>query len=500
MSDETSTPAGPEKKPGALAALAVFGKRRTLVMLALGFSSGIPYLLIFDTLSAWLREAGLPLSTISAFVLTTFVYTFKFVWAPVIDRFALPGLTRILGQRRAWMLTAQIAVTCGLFALSLSDPAKNLPLLAVFCVLTGFFSATQDIVIDAWRIEVAPAEERGSMAAAVQWGFRLAMIAAGVIPLVLADSKGWPFAYAVMACLMSVGIGATLLAPVPPAETQNADGQSVRAPRNFFAHLQHAIVDPFADFFKRFGAWGLLILALICFYRLSDFSLTIMNPFYLDLGFTKTNIAEVRKVFGVVMTSIGIFVGGFSIARFGLMRVLVVGAFAAPLTHLSFAWLATQGPSTPALMLCIALDNLSEGLAGTCLISYMSSLTTLGSTATQYALFSSLYALPGKTLGANSGHIIESLAKAAAPGGPLFGWTKAFQHLPAKSFSAGAAKLGVPATSLAAGYGGFFFYAFLLGGLGVVLSVLVAWLKPGERGQARVQAAGKPGAASVRTS
>jgi PAT family beta-lactamase induction signal transducer AmpG len=484
------------RKPRLLNAFAVFGRRRTFAMLGLGFASGLPYLLIFDTLSAWLREAGLPLSTISAFVLATFCYTFKFVWAPVIDRVALPGLTRLLGQRRAWMLAAQIAIMLGLFALSACDPVKNLPVLAVFCVLVGFFSATHDIVIDAWRIEAAPRDEQGAMAAAVQWGFRIAMITAGVAPLVLADRYGWHLAYAAMASLMVVGLASTLLAPIPPAEATPAADPGERAQRSPLVHIRDAVVDPFVDFFRRFGPWGLLILALICFYRLSDFSLTIMNPFYLDLGFSKTDIAEVRKVFGVIMTSLGIGVGGLAIARFGLIRVLVVGAFLAPLTHLSFAWLATQGPHTPALMICIALDNLSEGVAGTCLIAYMSSLTTLGSTATQYALFSSLYALPGKTLGANSGRVIESLARAAAPGGPLAGWTRAFQHLPAQSFKAGAAKLGVPPSALAAGYGGFFFYACLLGGLGVILSILVAWLKPGERAGAEVQIPSTPAPAA----
>ena len=448
-------------------------------MLALGFSSGLPYLLIFDTLSAWLREAGLPLKVISAFVLATFVYAFKFVWAPLLDAVSPPGLSRWLGRRRAWLLLTQLAAMAGLFAISASDPVHRLGWLAVAAAVTGFFAASQDIAMDAWRIEVAEVDAQGVMAAAYQWGFRLAMIASGVIPLVLAQTQGWPVAYAVMASLMLVGVVATLLAPTPEADRDLVRVHGARV--SLAVHLKRAVVDPFIDFFRRFGPAGALILALIVFYRLSDFSLTIMNPFYLDLGFTKVEIAEIRKVFGVVMTTLGVFGGGWAIARFGLMRCLVVGAMISPMTHLTYAWLATRGPDVHALMLAIGLDNLAEGFAGTCLIAYMSSLTTRGSTATQYALFSSLYALLGKTLGANSGRIIEALARAAAPGHALAGWTGLFARLPASSFAAGAAKLGVPAASLGAGYAGFFIYAFCLGSIGIVLSVLVAWKKPGER-------------------
>ncbi len=458
-----------------------FFRRRTLVMLGLGVSSGLPFLLVFDTLSAWLREAGLPLKVISTFVLATFVYTFKFAWAPLIDQASPPGLTRWLGRRRAWMLVTQVLAMGGLFALSTSDPARNLGFVWAAVLFTSLASATQDIAMDAWRIEVAEVDAQGVMAAAYSWGFRTAMIASGVIPLVLAERQGWHVAYAVMACLMLIGVVSTLAAPIPqnepgpPGSTRDASRVGV------VTHLRRAVVDPFTDFFRRFGGAGSLILALICFYRLSDFSLTVMNPFYLDLGFTKTDIAEVRKVFGVIMTMAGVLGGGWAVARFGLRRCLVVGSIASPVTHLVYAWLATRGPQIPALMTALALDNLAEGFAGTCLIAYMSSLTTRGSTATQYALFSSLYALPGKVLGANSGRIIEGLAHAAAPGHALARWTGLFARLPARSFAAGAAKLGLPATALAAGYAGFFLYAFMLGWIGIVLALLVAWKRPGER-------------------
>jgi MFS transporter, PAT family, beta-lactamase induction signal transducer AmpG len=471
-----------QSRPGhGRSGLAAILRRRTLVMLGLGFSSGLPYLLIFDTLSAWLRDSGLTLTKISAFVLVTYVYAFKFVWAPLVDQLSIPLLGRWLGRRRAWMLLAQLVAAATLFVLSTVEPARSLAVVAITAVIVGLASATQDIVIDAWRIEVAEADAQGVMAAAYQWGYRLAMIASGVIPLVLAERQGWHVAYAVMAALMAVGIAAALFAPIPPVEAAGLAGRTAQPAIGLLGSLRRAVVDPFADFFRRFGGAGALILALVCFYRLSDFSLTVMNPFYLDLGFSKTEIAEVRKVFGVVMTLVGVAGGGWAIARFGLRRCLPVGAIISPLTHLVYAWLTTQGPSPSGLMGAIALDNLAEGFAGTCLIAYMSSLTTRGSTATQYALLSSLYALPGKTLGANSGRIIEGLARLAAPGHPLAGWTALFSRLPARSFASGAAKIGVPSTALAAGYAGFFVYAFMLGGIGIVLSLLVAWRQPGAR-------------------
>ena len=378
------------------------------------------------------------------------------------------------------MLLAQLAAAAGLFALSRADPARTLAYVWAAVLFTGVCGATQDIAMDAWRIEVAEAEAQGVMAAAYTWGYRLAMIASGVIPLVLAERQGWRVAYAVMAGLMAVGVVSTLAAP-RPADDLAAPLAGVPRAGGLFAHVGQAVVEPFVDFFRRFGRWGALILALICFYRLSDFSLTVMNPFYLDLGFSKTEVAEVRKVFGVIMTMVGVLGGGWGIARFGVLRCLVAGAILAPSSHLVYAWLATQGPSRQAFMTALAVDNLSEGFSGTCLIAYMSGLTTRGSTATQYALLSSVYGIVGKSLGAFSGTIIDRLAHAAAPGGPIALWTGLFSRLPARSFAAYGAKTHLPAAAIATGYAGFFIYAFLLGGFGVVLSILVAWLKPGER-------------------
>jgi PAT family beta-lactamase induction signal transducer AmpG len=555
--------AGAPGKLGFWQSLAVFVERRALVMLALGFASGLPNLLIFDTLSAWLREAGLSLEVIGFFSLATLAYSFKFLWAPLIDRTSVPVLTRLLGHRRSWMLVAQALVILGLWAIAGSDPAKNLPLMALFAVFTGFSAATQDIVIDAWRIESAEQSKQGAMAAAYQWGYRLAMIVAGAAPLLLAEAYGWNLSYAVMAALMGVGVAGVLFAPreaqhqIRPIHAEGVKenralevlewgvrlalfalgalilgsglagdisliagafggeeaglGKALTdlwaaKPWNVFAqfaavilggvviflasrpvpgartrpgvYLAAALGEPLANFFGRYGKVAGLILALICLYRVSDFVLNIMNPFYLDLGFTKTELAEVRKVFGVIMSVIGVFVGGLAVARLGLMRALVVGAFAGPISNLVFAWLATQGPSLPALTIAIGVDNVASGLAGTCLIAYMSSLTAKGFTATQYALFSSLYALPGKLIASQSGRIVEGSARSAEAGGfaaPLKGL---FAGLPQGALAEGAAKVAVTPAALGAGYVVFFLYSTLIGLAAIVLVFVVAARQP----------------------
>ena len=560
----TSEPPAPDAEPAprtsGFGGLAAYLDRRTLVMLGLGFASGLPNLLIFDTLSAWLRDSGLSLKVISFFSLATLAYSFKFLWAPLIDRAVLPGLTGWLGRRRSWMLVAQVAVIAGLLLVSSGNPKTGLIPIAIFAVLTGFAAATQDIVVDAWRIEASETARQGAMAAAYQWGYRIAIIVAGAAPLMLADHLGWNLAYGTMAGLMGIGIAAVLFAPreaavtlrplphthlpsAPLLETSEwiarfallvlgalllgsglgADSsllvsllkaiglpglaQGLKAawatpaegvwlqlavviagggvialaawpiPRVTTrpgVYLSTAFGEPLADFFGRFGNTAVLILALICVYRLSDFVLNIMTPFYLDLGFSKTEVAEARKVFGVAMSMIGVFAGGLSVARLGVMRSMVIGAFALPITNTIFAWLATQGPDFHSLMIAIGVDNIVSGFAGTCLIAYMSSLTSAGFTATQYALFSSLYSLPGKLLASQSGRIVESAAHAAAPGGPLAPLQALFAHTPATAFAQAMSKSQVSPSALGAGYVTFFLYSGLVGVLSMVLAVIVA--------------------------
>ncbi len=550
------------RKRSTGAALAVFFERRMLVMLALGFAAGLPNLLIFDTLSAWLRQADVPLRTIGLFSLATLAYSLKFLWAPLVDRTSIPGLTPLLGQRRAWMLTAQAVVILGLWCVSGSHPAANLGLVAGLAVLVAFASATQDVVIDAWRIEAAGQERQGAMAAMYQWGYRIAILTAGIAPLLLAEHMDWSFAYAVMAGLMAIGVAAVFAAPrerarpaMPPLLPRDVPARPATEALEWIGRLSLLLVgayafgvgftgqfvmvewagglagatpnslaglraawnqqpagvliqvglaflglsmfvcaalplpgvrtrpstyfirsygDPFRDFFARFAGTAWLILAMICCYRLSDFVLNIMNPFYLDLGFDLRTIAEVRKGFGVAMLMLGVGVAGWSIARFGLIRSLIIGAFAGPISNLVFGWLATQGPDPRAFALAIMVDNVSAGYAGTILIAYMSSLTSAGFTATQYALFSSLYSLPGKLIAAQSGTIVEASAHLAAPGGPFAGLTGWFSRLPPTSFATGAAELGVSAAALGAGYLVFFFYSCLIGLAALIIALIIA--------------------------
>jgi len=541
------------------AALKYFLDRRVLVMLGLGFSAGLPYMLVFDTLSAWLREANLSLEVIGFFSLATIASSFKFLWAPLIDRTTVPLLTPRLGHRRSWMIVAQLAIVLGLWLIAGSNPANNLGLVALFAVLTGFASATQDIVVDAWRIEAAEQERQGAMAAAYQWGYRIAQIVAGAIALLLAQYYGWAISYTVMAALMAIGIVSVLFAPAEHAHAirhvpmdgiahrpwwERAEwlirlaivvlgalflgtGLSGKAdvigivakpmvgaagmgelagwlasnPLGLLlqlgfigvgfaivalaalpvpgiktrpgAFLFHALGDPLRDFFARQKGSASLILALICVYRLSESVLNIMNPFYLDLGFSLADIAEVRKLFGVVATMIGVAAGGLAVAQFGLVRSLVIGAFAQPVSHAGFIWLATRGHHIGALFTAIGLDNVASGFAGTCLIAYMSSLTSEGFTATQYALFSSLYSLPGKIIASQSGRLVEASARNIDAGG-LFGVLKGlFGSLPGESYASGAAKLGVSAAALGGGYLVFFFYSGLIGVLGILLAILI---------------------------
>ena len=555
------TEATTERPANRLGGLAVYGERRVGAMLLLGFAAGLPNLLIFDTLSAWLRDAGVTLEVIAFFGLATLTYALKFVWAPLLDRTSIPGLTKLLGHRRSWMLATQGLIILGLWLISGSNPATSLMAVAGFAVMVGFFGATQDIAIDAWRIEAADDSRQGAMAASYQLGYRVATIVAGAVPLVLAELYSWNLSYAIMAALMGVGVLGVILAPRekqhvvrpipvgdipsrPPLEvaewivrlvlifvaaivigtglTDKADGfvwafggfvgePTVAAVKAGLenneltgvliqfawviggfavlaaacwpvpgvqtrpgAYLAGSFGAPLKDFFVRFGKLALPILALICLYRLSDFVLNIMNPFYQDLGFTKIEIAEVRKVFGVIMTSVGVFVGGWMVARLGLIRAMVVGAFMSPVSNLVFAWLATQGHDLQALMIAIGIDNVATGIAGTALIAYMSSLTSIGFTATQYALFSSLYALPGKIVASQTGKIIEGSARLADAGGPLAPLKQFFAGMPPGTLTEGAAKSGVTPAGLGAGYITFFLYSTAIGVFAILLAFHVA--------------------------
>ncbi|WP_269715044.1 AmpG family muropeptide MFS transporter [Caulobacter sp. NIBR2454] len=553
MSETTET----KPKRSVLQALAIYRERRSLVMLGLGFAAGLPYMLIFDTLSVWLRDSGLSLAVIGFFSLATLSFSFKFLWAPLIDRTAIPGLTKLLGHRRSWMLVCQLAIMLGLWLVSGLNPAQNLGLMAVVAVAVGFFTATHDIVIDAWRIEVGGTEGQGPLAAAVQWGFRGAMVVAGAVPLLLAERFGWNISYAIMSAVMVVGLAATLAAPretaheirpIPTGDVKQSPalqavewavrlavlligalllGSGLAGDASLLSqfvggealadawtdkqsgvwlqlasvaaglvivvtaawpipkvrtkpgvYLSTALGAPLGEFMRRYKGVAGLILATICLYRVADFVLNIMNPFYRDLGFTLTEIAEVRKVFGIIASMLGVALGGLLVARLSLMKALLIGAFAGPISNLIFIWLAAQGHSVPALFVAICLDNLAGGVAGTALIVYMSSLTTTGFTATQYAMFTSLYALPGKLIASQSGRLVEWAARAAEAGGPLGALKGMFAGLTPESYVAASAKLGVSPAAMGVGYTVFFIYSALIGVVAIGLCLMVAARQP----------------------
>lgn len=379
--------------------------RRHALMLVFGFSSGLPFLLVFGTLSAWLREAGVSRTDIGLLSWVALAYSFKFVWAPAVDRLDPPLLARWLGRRRAWMLLSQIGVAAGLVGVAVSDPATFLPGLIGCALLVAFASATQDVAIDGWRINIATQDEQAMLAAIYQFGYRLALLCSGAGALYIADYVDWRSAYLAMAVLMLVGMASVLAAPRMT--------ETVRAPdraRGWRALAVEAVVEPFRDLALRKGAALVFILALIALYRLPDFVAGVMaNPLYIDMGFSKSEIASVSKVFGVWVGLAGAFAGGVAVARFSLMPCLVFGGVAAAASNLMFALLAVTGHDLTLLTLSISLDNFASGFAGSALIAYMSGLTSPVMAATQYALLSSLYALPGKFVGGASGWLVDQI-------------------------------------------------------------------------------------------
>ncbi len=403
-------------------AVATYARPKVLVLLLLGFAAGLPLLLVFSTLSAWLTDAGVSRSDIGFFAWVGITYSIKVVWSPIVDRAPFPFLTRRLGRRRGWMLAAQLGIAGGLVGMALVGPQGQLTVFALLAVLVAFSSATQDIALDAFRIEAAPAEEQGALAAAYQLGYRIALLAAGAGALFIADDYGWQAAYFSMAVCMAVGL-LTVLAVSEPEPNLEAEAQRMAileaalekagvgagTLQKVAAWLAAAVVEPFLDFFRRHGYLALVILAFIGLFRISDLVMGIMaNPFYLDLGFTKSQIAEVAKIYGFFMTIAGAAIGGVAVARFGVLWPLLPGAIAVAFTNLFFAYLSTQGPVVGWLVVTISADNLAGGFAGTALIAYLSSLTSSAFTATQYALFSSFMTLPGKFISGFSGQQVDA--------------------------------------------------------------------------------------------
>jgi PAT family beta-lactamase induction signal transducer AmpG len=413
-------------------ALGIYFHRRPLTLLFLGFSSGLPYLLVFGTLSLWLREAGVDRSTIGFISWVTLVYAFKWVWAPLVDGVRIPLLSRLLGRRRGWLLVSQLAVIAGLVGMASSDPAQNLGGLVWLALLVAFAAATQDVVIDAYRIESGGMRLQAAMAATYMIGYRLGWIAAGAGVLWLAawadpsdtsyEQSPWRFAYLIMAGLMGVGVVTGLFShepQLPPHASSDPLTDRVGAwleaklPTQMLRParwLWRVVINPFVDFFRRYRWLALLVLALIASYRISDIVLgVIANVFYLDMGFTKTQIANVTKVFGVIMTLVGALAGGVLVNRLGVMRILFAGALLSAATNLLFALLAKVGASVPMLIGVVSMDNLSGGLATAAFVAYLSALTNVRFSATQYALFSSVMILLPKFVGGFSGVLVDHL-------------------------------------------------------------------------------------------
>lgn len=414
MSEESSaaTAASSSTRRSWAATLKVYAEPASLRMLALGFSAGLPLLLVLGTLSFWLREAGINRTTIGYLSWVALAYAFKWMWSPLVDRMPLPLLTRALGRRRSWLLLSQLMIMGGLVGMALSDPLTALNPIIWCALAVAFGSATQDIALDAFRIESADADHQAALAATYQTGYRLAMIWAGAGALWLAArvqgqvegymQQAWQVAYLVMAASMLVGMVTVLCsrepnpAPLPPS-------------KGLMDWLRGALVAPFADFIRRYRWQAALVLSLIAVYRISDVVMGIMaNPFYVDMGFSKDEVAAVTKVFGVVMTLLGAFVGGAMAMRWGVMRVLMLGAVLSAASNLLFAWLSTRGHDLTGLTLVVSADNLAGGIASAAFIAYLSSLTNVQYSATQYALFSSMMMLAPKWLAGFSGQFVDA--------------------------------------------------------------------------------------------
>lgn len=383
----------------------IYTRPRVVAMAFLGFSAGLPFLLVFSTLTAWLTEGNVSRSTIGFFAWVGITYSIKVLWAPVIDSVGIGALTARLGQRRSWMLLGQIGIALGLVLMTMAGPGSLL-LLSLSALLVAFSSATQDVAIDAYRIEAAIPEFQGAMSASYVFGYRVALLVAGAGALYLAEYLGWVMAYLAMAALMLVGMVTVALIDEP--ETERGATPLTLSVSGVKSWFQAAVIGPFVDFFLRNGRTAIIILVFIGVFRLSDIAMGIMaNPFYLDLGYSKTDIANVAKVFGFFMSIAGSFICGALVVKWGLMRPLLIGAVAVAATNLLFAALATQEPKISYLVVVISADNVSGGFAATAFIAYLSSLTNKAYTATQYALFSSLMTLPGKFLSGFSGIVVD---------------------------------------------------------------------------------------------
>ncbi|WP_211101399.1 MFS transporter [Niveispirillum sp. SYP-B3756] len=424
-------------KPGWRDVARSLRRPKVVVALLLGFSSGLPFLLTGNTLGFWLREGGSNLAVIGFLSWVGVVYSLKMFWAPLVDRLDVPLLGR-LGRRRGWMVLSQLLVGAGLLGMAVVGPSGGQGLWALggFALLAAIASATQDIVVDGWRIEsAADGDEQGLLAATFQMGYRAAMLATDSLILLLAAVIGWQLSYGVAGLAMGLGLVATLMATEP--QRHLPAGDAAAAPLWTGKGLFDAIAGPFLAFLRTHRELSVLMLLVVSLYRLGDFLIgPMINPFYVDLGLSKEVVGSVRASIGLWASLLGIAVGGLCSVRLGFNRTLILGAILGPFSNLAFSAMALAGPDITVFGVAILVDNFATGFAGVALTAYMASLTSIGYTATQYALLTSFYALLGKVLKGFSGQAMEGLQ--AQFGGAMG----------SAAFFAGTAMIGVPVVIL----------------------------------------------------
>jgi MFS transporter, PAT family, beta-lactamase induction signal transducer AmpG len=409
-----------------LSAVAAYLTPRMLIILAMGFASGLPLLLTLSTLAYWLSKVGVDKTTIGLFALVGTPYTFKFLWSPIMDQVPLPVLTRLLGRRKSWLLLTQVLLAIAIFWMGQIDPRVDPWMTALAAVIVAFLSASQDIVIDAYRIEYLPQDEQGHGAAATQVGYRFGLLLAGAGAIGMSDFVSWPIIFSVLSAAMVVAAIVTLFVPEPKVAVQHGK-------RDYVQWVKESVIDPFADFMGRTG-W-VVILLFVLFYKFGDaLGGTMANPFYIEMGYSGVEISAVSKVWGIWMTIVGALIGGIAVARWGVFRALLIGGILQAVTNFAFAYVAMRGTEyglcakeaigadpnailsavcadyphdLPALAIAITADNIAGGAAGAALVAYLSGLCNIAFTATQYALLTSFMAQGRTWLSSGSGWLAD---------------------------------------------------------------------------------------------
>jgi PAT family beta-lactamase induction signal transducer AmpG len=397
-------------------------RRKLIGILLLGFASGLPYMLVFSTLTAWLRDVGISLTEIGFFAWLVLTYSLKFLWAPFVDRYSIPGF-KFFGKRRGWILFSQSMIFLSLIGMSLIDPLQNIKLLALFAFFAAFFGSIQDVSIDALRIEIGKAKEQGDLAASYQLGYRIAILVASSMALIFADLYSWSYVYQFMGILMLIGSAGALICYEPT-------NQEIAILR-----FDEALFEAFKDFFNRFGLWSAaLLLLIISTYRLTDIVMGPMAmPFYLDLGFSKTEIGALVKTIALFGSVIGFFIGGLVIKRISLFNALLLGGLCVLLTNLFFAYVASVQANISLLSLIVGLDSFAAGLVGTVNIAFLTSLVSKKFTAVQYAMLTSFMMLPGKFFSGFSGMLADYYVSTSSieSGWEYFFYTTSAMSIPA---------------------------------------------------------------------